>query len=394
MSFNFVVDCIVKGKAYPALAQHQAEPYTPAWQQFIKHYPYTVPCELIEYCKEHNVAYNLYTIDDYPNNSYYLIHLGFFNFDIDYFGLLSVRVRDAVREGNLTILFYYHEGDNPFRIKERLDNLCLIWNLPDSAYKFISGNTAAELITGFVYFADHELLYYNLNKLDKKILENPNTKMKVFTALSRTHKWWRATALADLHRQSLLDNSYWSYNTEIVIDDCIEDCPIEIDTLNIRSYLNNFIDGGPYTTADRLSAKDHNNHALTVKEHYTNSYCNIIFETLYDADQSGGTFLTEKTFKPIKHGQPFVMVGPKGSLAILRSLGYRTFDNYIDNSYDLIENNTKRWLCIQKTITAIKNSDLPRWRESCQADVEHNQALFLSSKANRLNNLLTKLQTL
>jgi hypothetical protein len=390
MTIRFVCDRIVNGRAYPALTTHTAEPYTRQWKQFIDHYPRTVPAELLEYCNEHDVAYELYTTDNFPANSYYIVHLGFFDFAVDYIGLLPLRVFDAVKQNRLRILFYYHEGDNPFRIKDRLDSLCAMYGLNYDSYKFVSGNTAAADIANFVWFADHELLYYTRNKNEQRIVETPGSPMKVFTALNRTHKWWRATAVADLHRRGLLDNSYWSYNTDITIEDQITDCPIEIDRLNIRDDLMYFISKGPYR-ADTLSADDHNNHAVTVEEHYTNSYCNIVFETVFDADQSGGAFLTEKTFKPIKHGQAFVIAGPAGTLRTLRSLGYRTFDSAIDTSYDSIQDNTERWIALRQVIESIKHGNLELFRRRCAADVEHNQALFLTSKADRLNMLFRKI---
>ena len=214
--------------------------------------------------------------------------------------------------------------------------------------------------------------------------------MRTFTCLTRTHQWWRATALADLHRRNLLDNSYWSYNPAITVGNVIADCPIEIDTLNIRDNLTDFMANGPYR-ADDLSSAAHNNHSLTVEEHYTNAYCNIIFETLFDADGSGGAFLSEKTFKPIKHGQAFVVVGCRGSLQVLRDLGYRVFDSVIDNSYDLIADNTLRWIAVRDLIETIKHSNLEQFRVDCAADVEHNSSLFLASKADRLNMLIRKL---
>jgi hypothetical protein len=152
-----------------------------------------------------------------------------------------------------------------------------------------------------------------------------------------------------------------------------------------------FLDRGPYR-ADDLTAAQHNDHALTVEEHYTNSYCNIVFETVFDADGSGGTFLTEKTFKPIKHGQAFVVVAPPGTLQTLRSLGYRTFDSVIDTSYDSIEDNTQRWIAVRGVIESIKHSNLDQFQQQCRADVEHNRSLFLSSKADRLNMLSRKIQ--
>jgi hypothetical protein len=44
--------------------------------------------------------------------------------------------------------------------------------------------------------------------------------------------------------------------------------------------------------------------------------------------------LTEKTFKPIALGMPFVVVGTQGSLKYLRSYGFRTFAHLWDESYD------------------------------------------------------------
>jgi hypothetical protein len=44
--------------------------------------------------------------------------------------------------------------------------------------------------------------------------------------------------------------------------------------------------------------------------------------------------LTEKTFKPIALGMPFIIVGTQGSLEYLRSYGFRTFEGIWDESYD------------------------------------------------------------
>jgi len=44
--------------------------------------------------------------------------------------------------------------------------------------------------------------------------------------------------------------------------------------------------------------------------------------------------LTEKTFKPIAHGMPFILVGTAGSLRYLRSYGFKTFSDFWDESYD------------------------------------------------------------
>lgn len=385
--FNLVVDRIVDNRPWPTLQAYPRRDSSVPWAET---YPYTQQIDLVNYCREFRVECNVYTVDHYPDNSYYIVHLAWFDHTIDYIALLPECVFDAVKLGRLRILFYYHEGDDPFKIKNRLDSLCAMYKLDYTAYKFVSGNTAAADIENFVYFADHELLYYIRNNNEEKIFKTTGSPMRTFTALARRHQWWRATALADLYRQGLLDNSYWSYNPGVRADTTIEDCPIKIDNLNIRSYLAEFVAGGPYL-ADDLTVDQHNNHSITYMPHYDNSACNIVFETLFDADGSGGAFVSEKTFKPIKHAQPFVVAGCAGTLQLLRDLGYRTFDRVINNRYDLIQDNTRRWFALRAAIAEIKHGDLDVFRRECAADVEHNRSLFSSTKADRLNMLSRKL---
>jgi hypothetical protein len=51
--------------------------------------------------------------------------------------------------------------------------------------------------------------------------------------------------------------------------------------------------------------------------------------------------ITEKTFKPIAMGMPFVIVGTKHSLKYLRSYGFRTFEGIWDESYDQAEDDVR-----------------------------------------------------
>lgn len=381
---NFVADSIIKGRPYPALARHQARPYTQAWREFGQHWPHTTPAELFAHLDDHNIEYQLHT----QGSGYYVIGLGFFDFAIDYFALIAPNIRQGIEQGTVTVLFYYHEGDNPHNIKSKLDALCMQHQLPVTCYRFVSGNTSAGSVPGFAYFPDHELLYWRRNRDTAPAELHNRTRPYEFVALSRTHKWWRASVMADLQQSGMLTNSMWSYNTNLILGDSPTDNPIEQQSgVDIPAFMRN----GPYT-CDELSADQHNDHSMSVNAHYTDAYFNIVLETHFDADGSGGTFLTEKTFKPIKNGQPFVLVAPAGSLQCLRDLGYRTFDSVLDNSYDQETNNTQRWVKIKHTLKQIQQ-DPHGMLLRCWDDICHNQQLFLANKSQRLNTLFTKLQS-
>jgi hypothetical protein len=388
MTLNLIANRVVKGQLYPALTQHEARPYTQTWREFGSHYPYTVPVRLQEYCDHHGVKLNIFSIgDSFPADSFYTIGLAFFNFQIDYFDLLPAAVSQLVKTHQLRILFYYHEGDNPFRIKKRLDSLVAVHQLPKQCYVFVSANSAADAVPGFVYFADFELWYYQRNIDTPALKIHSNYREKQFTVLNRLHKSWRATIMADLQRKSILENSYWSYCENGKLD---SDNPIEIDSVaGLRAATQQFLKHAPYE-CDDLDQSQRNNHSLLDPKYYVNSYCNIVMETHFDADQSSGTFLTEKTFKPIKHGQMFFVAGPAGSLQALRDLGYRTFDHVLDNSYDQITDNTQRWQRLRDAIKKAQHGLADRF-SAVRSDVEHNQQLFLSNKTQRLNTLIGKI---
>ncbi len=69
---------------------------------------------------------------------------------------------------------------------------------------------------------------------------------------------------------------------------------------------------------------------------YNNTYFSIVAET-YVHNNTETVFVTEKTFKPIGFFHPFVVCGQKGTLAYLHSLGFETFNNLFDESYDSVE---------------------------------------------------------
>jgi hypothetical protein len=84
--------------------------------------------------------------------------------------------------------------------------------------------------------------------------------------------------------------------------------------------------------------------------------------------------LTEKTFKPIALGMPFVIMSTQGSLKYLRSYGFRTFEGIWDESYDDAEDDVR----IERIASLLRSLDeLPAQAkqdlfEQAQEVIEHN----------------------
>lgn len=67
---------------------------------------------------------------------------------------------------------------------------------------------------------------------------------------------------------------------------------------------------------------------------HQSGFLHLVTETVFDYPHN---WTSEKTWKPIVHLRPFVIAGPPGSLAHLRSLGFKTFSTWWDESYDEIQ---------------------------------------------------------
>lgn len=389
---KFCIDRIVDGRPYPNLARWQARPYTPEWRQFSVNWPYSEPVHFFEYLDRHSIEYQIVEWTQADRHSLYPISISYFDFGIDWFEIMPSTIIEKLRSRSLTIWFFYSEGDNPLRIRHHLDSQAREHGIDPKLILFTSANSAAASIPGFTHFVDDECLYQLRNQSPAaEYHELPRSHN--FTVLVRTHKWWRATTMARFWHLGLHQHSYFSYNKDISVGEHEDDNPIEIDSFgNLRQITRDFLQNCPFH-ADKLDSTTHNLYATTVEKHFTDSYLNVILETHMDVDQSGGVFLTEKTFKPIKHCQPFVIIGAAGSVQQLRNMGYRTFDHVIDHSYDQIENTTERWNQACLEVERLSSSNLHKMYLNCREDLLWNQELFMSSKHNRLSNLLNNIQT-
>lgn len=112
-------------------------------------------------------------------------------------------------------------------------------------------------------------------------------------------------------------------------------------------------------------------------KHNQESFLTIVPETIYEKDI---IFITEKIVKPIINLQPFVVVTAPRFLKFLRELGFKTFDGFIDESYDEQNNNEKRFEMIFNELDKFRsrtNEELKDWWKQILPILEHNQNRLL-----------------
>jgi hypothetical protein len=105
-------------------------------------------------------------------------------------------------------------------------------------------------------------------------------------------------------------------------------------------------------------------------EPYIDTYFSVVTETVYEYPYS---FRTEKIWKPVAMGHPFIAVSNRGYYRDLHNLGFRTFGHVIDESFDQIENNQDRLIRIAQVVTDLCQQDLASFLKECYNVCKYNQ---------------------
>lgn len=102
--------------------------------------------------------------------------------------------------------------------------------------------------------------------------------------------------------------------------------------------LSTYVNGKDFNSKSVQSIND-NQTEMSLSTYYRGKV-NICVETLYYKESEGWSDIicvTEKIFRNLYFKVPFTVVGNKNTLAYLRTLGFKTYDSFIDESYDYEE---------------------------------------------------------
>lgn len=193
-------------------------------------------------------------------------------------------------------------------------------------YYFFHGFAALDWYRDFQYFPKVEIpitkLFMNLNHL--------TTKDRSYRLLFVSH----------LIDKNLLGNGHVSlhiknnWQDELDLDIKLPKKDIPFIREQISKVPHGLVLDSPKIDGTASARFDH-----TTIKFSKEALWHIVSETIFYYDK---LHLTEKIFKPIVHKRPFMLLGAPGNLEYLKTYGFKTFDRWIDESYDKEKDNSRR----------------------------------------------------
>jgi len=212
---------------------------------------------------------------------------------------------------------------------------------------------------------------------DKTFLITPireRAPTKTFIAPNRIiagERRHRLEMLYHIFRQGMIDNHI----------SCPAVCPVENISIvdAARPLIDQYPDIQHVFRAQQLPINfegetDHPMHScwLSLFDEAADSLLYLVTETVATGRRH---HITEKTFKPIAMGMPFVVVATQGSLRYLRSYGFKTFGHVWDESYDAIQDDHERIRAVAGLLRSLCDLSvterLALW-QVCRETIEHN----------------------
>lgn len=267
------------------------------------------------------------------------------------------------------------------------DKFCITSNLPKKISKCSYAN---------ISFLESKSQHYKLPN-ESNVKRLTTDEKKLFNCFNWNPWEHRLALIGLLNYNDLLNDGYvtspgvekFSYNPDKDFDLLKNTCYSFFVNEKIRdgiltSLENNLKNNYPLKIDDRSKYFDTDVACydeitkIPMYEARINSFIEVVTETKF----TGEHFFSEKTFWPVICKKPFIMAGSPHSLKSFRQLGFRTFDPFIDESYDDIEDPVDRLIKIVDELKKLKilyKNDFFSFKKqlnALDAVVNHNYNLF------------------
>jgi hypothetical protein len=116
---------------------------------------------------------------------------------------------------------------------------------------------------------------------------------------------------------------------------------------------------------------------LNILKYYNDVFVDIVHESYLTGNVF---FCTEKTFRPILAQRPFIVAAGQNHLANMRRLGFETFGDFWDESYDgeSMQDRIRGMIQVLDTISSWSPAELAEKLQAMKPILEHNFNTFLT----------------
>lgn len=199
----------------------------------------------------------------------------------------------------------------------------------------------------FYYFWAYKTVYHSNEVVGHNKIIN-----KSFTCLNGKKRQYRSLLVDLFAKEKLIENNYvslnlWDWSEDDYVFKYRENTPLYIDGIDKKGYWN-------------------------TPDCFKDSLFSVVTETyVHDLD-----FITEKTWLPIYHKRPFIILGPTGINQKLKNLGFEIFEEYFDHSFGNELPKEKVQMIVDQ-IKKVQHLKFSKERKRLQDKLEHNHNLLI-----------------
>jgi hypothetical protein len=326
-----------------------------------------------------------------------------------FFSLLNYRyLTDLKHSRAMLLLDQSHEGYQTQWLWEYFHKQCRDYQINPQLIIYVTGNLLAE--EQYLSWADANNIIDRINVISYAHFEvdidqlatklglptefsldyktNHLESIKLFNCLNkrnRPHRFWFYTRLIE---HNLVDQGLISINKFDTRHMYVEG---QLPAADLIEQANRRLPSTIYGTSNTEQPDSYYINRIR-DDVCADSWVSVVSESSF-SDMDNEIFVSEKTFKPIACMHPFIILGNQGSLAKLREMGYKTFDGWIDETYDQLPTFER----MEAIVSALKKiseiEDKLVWYKSMQHILEHNRKQ-LSINARLDNSAIVKLRSI
>lgn len=306
------------------------------------------------YLKDHGVE----QVYDFPDNEQYIVDVndaGFYWFvkGIDH---VNKKMLQDVRDKKALMIINYdhytfgstpvHQRNSSLNIVKFLEAFCGIFKIDAANILYLDSNYRIESLLKKHQFNGY---WFNLWEYFLETIDNPSEVIEQITNKEiREKKFLYFGGKARDYRLRFLNSCFKieNFQNESFVSTS-QGYFIDTETKQPRWMQTHILD-----LPNIVGGIEQQYTEYVTKYYHVNSYINIVAMSYFymSHDQLE---INEKLFKPIAALQPFIILGQPRTLEALKDLGYKTFDKWIDESYDSTLDDNERYDKILKEVTRL-----------------------------------------